>query len=240
MCVTQRIHPVRLSVFVSVSVRVRVYVYASVCARARVRVFIHEYLRLYAPLSMHVCVGVHARANVCVCVCLRACVWAQAVQQGCAEQRTLNGSDEARSRSRARVERISTDALGVVIRILDPATHGRIAIDAYVDFLFNTSAKQSPAAAKCLKLPSPNATHVVSIDSRHHSPSTGHSFPKSCTPPTATHVAKTHELGANALFAVSASASRKTLDPWARPNELDNVIVPVLCCDVLDELQCVR
>jgi len=217
---------------------------------------------------MHVCVGVHARANVCVCVRLRACVWAQAVQQGCAEQRTLNGSDEARSRSRARVERISTDALGVVIRILDPATHGRIAIDAYVDFLFNTSAKQSPAAAKCLKMPSPNAnpnplqsppipspnanplshvpmpspnaTHVVSIDSRRHSPSTGHSFTKSCTPPTATHVAKTHKLGANGLFAVGASASRKTLDPWARQNELDNVIVPVLCCDVLDELQCVR
>jgi len=209
-----------------------------VCARTRsstrvsTSVFIHEYVRVYARLSMHVCVGVHARANMCVCVRLRAFVWAQAVQQGCAEQRPLDGSDEAGSRSKARGERMSADALGVVVRILDPGTNGRIAIDSYVDFLFNTSAQQSPAAAKCVKIPSPNATHAD--DGRQHSPSTGPTFPKSCTPPNATQFPKTHELAANALFAASASSSRKTLDPWARQNQLDNVIVPVslaVSCD---------
>lgn len=153
----------------------------------------------------------------------------KAAKQACEQKREPETGDDYSVRSRGKSERMSADVGSVIFRILDPGRSGKIQIESIVDFVFSSSAQPSPAARPS-KLPSPNVATTNgpssgSIESVARSPS---SWPLLTSAPRPT-TSAAEEIGAKALYTDESMGSAKTLDPWARQEQLNNVFVPVSC-----------
>jgi hypothetical protein len=125
---------------------------------------------------------------------------------------------------------VTADNLSAIVRILDASSEGKVRIDAFVDFLFNSTAQQVQSA-RSAKLQSPSMTQehlsdLESFDGMSNIPvlrSTG----------TAVHMSTVRDMGAKNLFSGAehisdhTSVHEKTLDPWPRQKQLENVFVPV-------------
>ena len=158
----------------------------------------------------------NAKVLVCVQALLEGC--AHKGESGAALGASLHGA------SRRQNQCVGNDEILVLVRILDPSMSGKIRIDEFVHFVFNASAQPSATRSK---LPSPAHGPGASIYSPEDSPSNG-----LVTRPGHGKAPRERELGANALFEASTSCTskteEKTLDPWARQRQIDNVVIPVI------------
>ena len=156
--------------------------------------------------------------------------FAQAVDQGCSQRRESNRretdlADEANAKSKHK-EHLSTDVFTVLFRMLDPGASGKVKVDAFLDFMFHTSAQQSPAAQQARPAKALMSGHLAtaqgSLCSPQESPSAG-SFRKSTNPLL---MSKVEDIGSRAT-GEGATPATKSLDPWATQMQLNNVYVPV-------------
>ena len=166
----------------------------------------------------------------------------EAVLQVTAYRGSSEGQDrnspqaKERGRSGRPLQSVGEDYLSVVLRILDAEGTGKVRIDEFVKFIFNS--QQTPPSKQ---LPSPNMTHAQnsdrdSFDGRMSDIGGGMSeipVPRSAR---TVNLSSVNELGPNALFEGSSflgtganiadPKSVKSLDPWAREKQLQNVVVP--------------
>jgi hypothetical protein len=154
--------------------------------------------------------------------------FARAVQQGCAQRKETQGresdtGDRAAFRSRHN-ETVGPEALSVIVRILDPMATGKIRVESLVEFVFQSSAQQSPASRSERMYSSMMVTQATASIGSQESPDVV--ALESAAKPSFAPGSKAQEIGANGLFAEEPSP--KTLDPWATHHQLNNVIVAVI------------
>jgi len=151
----------------------------------------------------------------------------RAVQQGCAQKRGTQVRENDRGERTAdqskRSDTMGQDALSVIVRILDPGATGKIRVESLTEFVFQSSAQQSPASRGERMLSKMMISQATASTMSQESPIFG---APECGRPSSAVGFKAQEIGAHGLFL--EAPSQKTLDPWATHDQLNNVIVAVI------------